>query len=430
MFSALVLSMIIPFAGINMVNATQNGNTFNIGKVEDGTYNETASLQRAKQIIHTHLELISQKDSLEKQMMTKSQNHNLSDIEKKTITYKVNALQVQISNLANEFDQIQQENRKLYYVDPVLYQKYVSAKDTFVNDITQKYKIGSSVDDAKNTFPLVAASINHKKKAVEIVLTKDTANSPNKDQYIGIIASLMPKDIPWFVSYDNPYLPVSCTDKNSACTPIMGGINIGVKNKFACALGFEATRSGVTGFVTVGHCAAGQPSGTPVYQPFPSGPTVGSLVTELWSGRTTVTCDCAFISTGSTSISDQIFFSSTYQPKLISSTSSSSQAGSIVAAELASGQQTGTVTNTNLSATYGSNPVVTNLVQASLPSICGDSGSPVTNSLFSPSLYGIVSLSNAPRNPDGSCTGTEGTVTEYVPPDVISSQLGATPVFN
>ena len=413
-----------------MVNATQNGNTFNIGKVEDGTYNETSALQVAKNIIHKHSELISQKASLEKQMVSESQNHNLSDAEKKTITDEINGVQTQIDTLAKEFDQIQQENRKLYYVDPVLYQKYVSAKDTFVNDILQKYKIGSSIDDAKNTFPLVAASINHKQKAVEIVLTKDTENSPNKGKYIGVITSLMPKDIPWFVSYDDPHLPISCTDKNSACTPIMGGINMGVANKFACALGFEAKRSGVTGFVTVGHCAAGQPTGTSVYQPFPSGPVVGSLVTELWSGRSTVTCDCAFISTGSTSISDQIFFSNTYQPKLISSTPSSSQAGSIVAAELASGEQTGTVTNTNLSVMHGSNPVVTNLVEASLPSICGDSGSPITNSLFSPSLYGIASLSNAPRNPDGSCTGTEGTVTDYVPPDVISSQLGATPVFN
>lgn len=313
--STLVITMIVPFAGINMAHASNATDPYHVGKVADGTYNETAALQRVKQIDQTYLDLVSQKDGLEKQMTTDSQNHKLSSIEQKTITDKINAIHTQIGDLANEFNQIQQENKKLYYVDPVLYQKYVSAKDNFVNGILQKYTVGRSVDDAQNTFPLVAASINHKEKAVEIVLAKDTENSPNKDQYIRIIDSMMPKDIPWFVSYSDYYSPVSCTDKNSPCTPMMGGINIGVQNKFACALGFEATRSGVTGFVTAGHCAAGQPSGTSVYQPFPNGPIVGSLVTELYSGRTTVACDCAFINTGSTQISDQIFFSSTYQPK-------------------------------------------------------------------------------------------------------------------
>jgi hypothetical protein len=423
MFSALVLSLIVPFAGFNIAHASQTTDPYHIGKVADGTYNETAAVQRVSQIVMTFHNLRSQQIDLEKQLIQNVQT--TSDIQtNKNIVANISAINGTLITLQNEYNQIQQENKKLYHIDPDTYQKYVSAENNFLNNIRQNYWQGKSFDEQKNAFPLVSAGINGKTKAIEIVLSKDVENSAIKDQYLGIISKLIPATVPWHVSYGNYPEPVSCTSRTGACTPIMGGISIGIKGKFACTMGFEATRSGVTGFVTAGHCAAGKSAGTSVYQPYATtNSTVGTLVTELYSGNNPVTCDCSFINTGSTSISDQIFYSSTYQPKLASTTAMSSQSGSIVQSGLTSGEVTGTVTSTNVSITESGGIQVTGLVKDSMSSDCGDSGSPVTNSLFSPSLYGIV-VANG-----GTC-GTPNSTTYHVPSDAISSILGASAVLN
>ncbi len=414
-FSVLVLSMIIPFTGISMAHASQNtGDKFNIGKVEDGTYNETTATQRAFQLINIHDEKMQEKHDLEQKLATSTIP---SEIE--TIKGQMNNVQGEIDTITKEYNYIEEQQAKLYYVDPVSYDKYVVAKDNLINEIHKEYWDGKSFEDAKNAFPLVGGSINLKKKSVEITLSKKIENSPTKDQYIAVIDKLMPKDIPWFISYQDWPTAVSCSSRTTSCNPLIGGIQIAVVGKgFPCTLGFEAKRSGVYGFVDAGHCDAGLPTGTNVQQPS-GGSIAAHTVVNTFSGTTS--CDCSFYSNSSRKISDAIFQSSTSTYTPVGWTPGSNQGGQQVKKSgVTTGNTIGTVTNTSVTRTY-SGVTVTNLVQASLNADCGDSGSPVTDG-FGGSLYGVL------VSKDGAC-GVTTNVAYWSPSDQVISKLGVTLVL-
>lgn len=412
-FSVLVLSMIIPFGGISMVNATQTtGDPYHIGTVAAGTYNETAAVQRMTQLVNMHDTKLQEKQDLEKKLAS-----SVLPSEIETIKGQINDIQTSIDQIEQEYYQIQDENVKFYAIEPTLYNKYVAAKDNFVKQIQEQYWTSQSFVQNKNAFPLVVASINHKIKAVEIDLSKDTENSPQKDQYIATITKLMPKDVPWFVSFvDYPTLN-SCSSRTTACTPMIGGIEITVGTG-DCTLGFEAKSGSTYGFVTAGHCGYGLALGTTVYQPS-SPSSVGSTGTDKFANGSS--CDCMFISNStSRAISDAIFQSSTSTFTPTQTHGASGTAGwQVKMSGSVSGNTLGTVSNTSASVTYTNyTPSITinNMVIASYSSICGDSGSPVTDGLGT-YILGVHSGHSGP-----SCTSSS--TSYYSPSDQVTSNLG------
>lgn len=433
LFSVLVLSMIVPYAGINLAIASQNTEEkINVGKVADGTYNEDLAFQRATQLVNIYDEKIHEKAELEQKLAAKELAYEesiknakfieaynfLVDIQ--AIKSQISDLQVGIDEIIQEHNEIQEENMKLYYIEPTLYDKYVTAKDYVENKIHKQYWDGKSFEESQDAFPLVGAGINHKQKAIEFTLFKGVENSTKKDQYIAIIDELMPKDTPWFVTYEDYATSVACASRTSPCSPYIGGVQIGIVGDGVCTLGIQATRSGVNGFVTAGHCANQALSGADVSQPA-SGLIVGDLVIHTFFNNSP--CDCAFISDRSTSpaVDNAIFQSgtSTYTP--VTATSAGGQAGQQVKKSgVTTGNTLGTVTSTSVSTTYDG-ATITNLVRSTMNVDCGDSGAPVTNGLGS-SFYGIVVAKS------GSC-GVTTNIAYHSPYDRITSYLNANPVL-
>jgi hypothetical protein len=425
--------MVVPYTGINLAIASQNTEEkINVGKVADGTYNEDLAFQRATELVNTYDEKRQEKSELEQKLAAKELAYDesiknaefieaynlLVDIQ--AIKSQINDLQIEIDEITQEYNEIQEENMKLYYIEPALYDKYVTAKDEVENKIHKQYWEGKSFDESQAAFPLVGAGIDHKQKAVEITLYKGIENSTKKDQYIAIIDELMPKDIPWFVTYEDYAAPVACTSRTSPCSPYIGGVQIGIQNDSTCTLGIQATRSGVNGFVTAGHCANNGPSGADVSQPG-SGLVVGDLVIHTFFNNSP--CDCAFISdrAASPAVDNAIFqsSSSTYTP--VTATSAGGQAGQQVKKSgVTTGNTLGTVTSTSISRTYDG-VTITNLVRSTMTVNCGDSGAPVTNGLGS-SFFGIVAAKDG-----ANCVVSN--VTYHSPYDRITSYLNANPVL-
>ena len=419
-FSALVLSMIIPFAGISMANASQTAeDKYGIGKVADGTYNETAALQRATELMN-----MSDENSIKKQELEKKLATTTLSTEIEAIKAQINEIQGQIDQNTQEFNAIQEENWKLYYVEPVLLEKYQSASDEFMSTTLNQYWKGKSFEESKNIFPLVEIGVNGKQKAVEITLWKGIENSPKVNQYITMIKELMPKDIPWFVSFDEYPSPVTCTSRTSACVPRIGGIEIGITispNNFKiCTLGFKATRNsdGAPGFVTAGHCEDGL-TGHSVLQPH-TGSSIGTASTEVYSNGSD--CDCGWVKLNSgVSISDAIFNtgSSTYTPTSLTAQSGQTAGTLIKQSGLASGIQTGSVTMNDVSITNTDGITILHVVKDSMTVRCTDSGAPVTNSAGT-SLFGLVVAGNV------GTTCNVGTITYHSPENRAAADLGVT----
>ena len=412
MFSALVMSMIIPFAGISMAQATPtNVDPYHIGTVADGTYNETAALQRVTQLMNTYHEKTQEKQNLEQSLKTALPG----DVQ--TINDQISTIQGQRDQIMQEFNGIQAENLKLYYIDPTLLQKYQAASDNFVDQIQNQYWNGKSTfEDKKNAFPLVEIGVNGKTKSVEITLPKDIENSAKADQYVSIIRNLMPKDVPWTVTYGKYPIAYSCTSRTVACSPLIGGIQTATKfnatfNNY-CTLGFDAKRTSdnAAGFVFAGHCENGL-TGNPVYQP-DTGTTVGTASTYVYSSGTD--CDCGWVklSNGIT-INDKVFHTGSSTYTILNVTAQSHQpAGKFIQMSgVASGIATGSVSMNDVMITIDG-VSFNHQVKASLTAAKGDSGAPITNSTDT-SLFGEV-------------IGGSGSTTYYSPEDRVAADLGVT----
>lgn len=411
-FSALVLSMIIPFAGINMAHASQTaGDPYHIGKFADGTYNETSALQRATDLAKMSDEKKQEKHNLEQKILTTTLP---TDVE--AIKSQISTIQGQIDQITQETDAIQLENYKLYYVDPVLSKKYNTVANQFFNATTAKYWKGKSFEDDKNAFPLVSAGLDGKKKLVEITLWKGIENSPKLNQYIAMIKENMPKDIPWYVSFGEYSKPLCADTRCLAFTPRIGGIDIGIVAAGTdCTLGFKATRTvgSVLGFVTAGHCIGGL-TGTDIKQPF-GGSTIGTASTAFYT--TGVDCDCGFvILNNGVTISDAIYntATSTYTPTSVTTQLSQPVGTLIKQSGITSGIQVGSVVNNDITDVRTDGTRINHSVQANIVSAPGDSGSPITKNDSTNSLYGELT------------SGAGGSVTFYSPENRVAADLGVT----
>ncbi len=85
------------------------------------------------------------------------------------------------------------------------------------------------------------------------------------------------------------------------------------------------------------------------------------------------------------------------------------------------GNQLGTVTNTNVSFVDTNGVTITNAVKSTMDSKCGDSGGPVTNGLGS-SFFGIHTHGTA------VCPNV-GTDSYHAPYEQITGHIGANPVL-
>ena len=137
---------------------------------------------------------------------------------------------------------------------PFCTRTHLTAKEGLMELLEQQWD-GKTFEQRKDILPLVSAGINHKSKAVEIVLHTSSENSPDNAKYIALIQNTMPDDVNWFVSYGEYAVPENCPETRcDAHNPVIGGIEIRGDGDGKCTMGWKATKSGKTGFVTAGHC--------------------------------------------------------------------------------------------------------------------------------------------------------------------------------
>jgi hypothetical protein len=414
LFSTLVLSTIIPFAGINMAHATQSiTDPYHIGTVADGTYNETAALKRVAQLLTISDEKEQEKQILYQKMKTSTV---ASDIE--AMTNQVNDIQKQIDQNKQVIDAIQAENYKFYYVDPILREKYSLAANQFFNSTTTKYWKSKSFDDNKDAFPIVSSGLDSKTKMVEITLWKGIENSPKLQQYVSIIKEMMPNDVPWYISFGDYTTPFCADTRCSTFSTRIGGIdvdtNAGGGLLSTCTLGFKVTRNvdGAVGYVTAGHCNKGY-TGNTVYQVYPN--AIGQVSTTIFSNG--ADCDCSFVKLNAgISISDAIYNtpSTTYTPTSVV-TQSFQAVGTIVKQSgITSGIQTGSINNNDITDVYSDGTQIFHSVKVtSMVASNGDSGAPITTN-DGTKLYGELA------------GGQPGNIVFYTPENRVAADLGVT----
>jgi len=400
-FAALILTLIVPISGMNNADATiPNTQNPNIGKVADGTYNEELAFQRALELKDMHDEKRKNIDKLE-QKLAKS---NIAATNAKQIRDQVSNIKADIDALMQEFDVLQQENQKLYYMEPETYQRYADAKTNFWNTITENNWKGKSFEVRKDSFPLVSAGINHKEKAVEIMLHNDIEDLPGKQRYIAMIERNMPDDVEWFVSYgEYPESTSHCTS-NPRCDeyrPAIGGIGIKGNADGSCTLGFRvvlASNWNVQGFATAGHCLdKTRASGTfYVHQPG-NGNVLGYAANSMYTVGGTTECDCGWVWVpNSNDMTDGIYNTPPklpYAPSTFTNAANQTAGSWVTMSGVTSGITSGGIINTDVTITYADGTTVNNLLRAQYSSAGGDSGAPIT-SLFGTSFYGIAVARN------------------------------------
>ena len=137
-----------------------------------------------------------------------------------------------------------------------------------------------------------SVSINDREQILEIAI--ETRAQPSDSSIRKTIDNLI--SVPFRITYaDTTYL--ACSEQNSDCDPIIGGISINAQRHNPCTIAIPAllnTDNGNAerGFLTAAHCL--RPNAD-IYQPANSNDKVGEVASRVFTQQ----CDCAFIKTDS-----------------------------------------------------------------------------------------------------------------------------------
>ena len=104
-------------------------------------------------------------------------------------------------------------------------------------------------------------------------------------------------NVPVMVEYGDGVKRGACSSTHDDCDPEQGGIEITIKKSSttgnSCSLSMPMKKSGVSGFLTAGHCFTGYSE--TVYQPTTSNPSIGYSSSSWREYGNNLDCDCAWI---------------------------------------------------------------------------------------------------------------------------------------
>lgn len=316
---------------------------------------------------------------------------------------QLDADKTQIDDMTKELKRLETLNIKSYQVDPETAKKFSAAE----NAIRAKYLQSYSSD---NPVQLVYANLKYRN--IVVLLNSDLVKN-GKATINGSIVELDAKslqmmeptqDIPVDIRYGKTQL-ASCTNVNLQCTPIEAGVSISATTATHTlnTLGYEATRSGSTGFVIARHTA----QTNTIVQPYTSSNVIGT-VTILGSDP----CDCAFVAVNQASV-NKIFGQESYTIQNKIPTSQQTVGTWVYKQGAATGLTFGQIVTNDPSYPY-------DLIASTGNVANGDSGSPVFayNAQNGIDLYGMVSSM--------STDGTNYWI-HYIPWDYIQGNIGAIP---
>ena len=225
-------------------------------------------------------EIKNLKKSLDKELKKESVNSSTIASTKE----KIDKLERNVINNVKELKEIQKLVKKEIHMKPELLAKLEIAREI--------------LRDNRDKIPYSGLGMSHIEKTVIIAIYDEDPES-----YRALIEELVGSDVPVKIKMGtaNPFM--SCDNKNTACNPLIGGLEI-TGDTNTCTLTFPVTRDGEVGFLTAGHCFK---EGELIYQPDDtSGEPIGIVTKSIFDEN----CDCAFIKLTNPDIltEDKIFY--------------------------------------------------------------------------------------------------------------------------
>ena len=346
LFMSLIVAMVLPFSGMDFAS----GQTINKIDKPQQSASDIAQYNRVVELVTERIDLEAQGEE-QKQKYQKDGIEGLTTAEIK----KLEAITKRLGNIEAEIGTINNDSTQLYAMTQSEIQKFKTAQNLIDN--SEIPTSGSSVDQRNG-----ALMIGFK--------TQEEA-----DKFIPDIENLI--DVPYYVEVNHFTVEDSCTNIDSDCNPLMGGIQIWVQYSGSswgeCSYSIPAVRNVFwwteTGFVTAGHCFSGN-NGNDVKQPISSSTKIGDLTARVVGGE----CDCAFVKkSGSESTLFGNWWGTGSSNQLLSK-SDPLVGNYVVMIGEASGIKVGKVISNTYTSTSSSSTVTNTLLIDYFASTSGDSG--------------------------------------------------------
>lgn len=409
LFAGLILTLIVPIAGINIVRAENNQipqleqqmeqkikqiqqeselskNSEIIKNLESDyyelnqAYNEITQITPKIDYVNEWktrdlqiMALDAQQRASQKAIDTLQENLDstiITDLkpvlkeEIKQMQNEMNKRDQKINSLKQEIIELERQSIEFHKLTPQLEQK--------LNDI-EKYLSNTHVDEKSSDFvgenPVEVIRIDNVQKKVVVMIDKERSSVFSPAVLAQRLVNTLGSEYV-MIEFAVPEL-VSCTGSTpmSECRPLVGGIALArydAPTTLAGSIGYKATKGTDTGFVTAAHVVDFSGTGnTKMLQPV-NGAQVGTA-TIIKQGRSNG--DYAFVKT-TVSINDDIFINSSSAYDIASYASSSEHtSGSFL-------YKVGATSNLSWGSITGSIPSA-GMITTSIPVSGGDSGGSV-----------------------------------------------------
>jgi hypothetical protein len=326
LFASLIAALILPFSAMNFADAETDNNKADRKAIHDELKNADASEKKAlterylvkNQELNDSIHKTLQRDYVaewktidlvsidlaEERFTVNEELKTLKDSEKiKAKKSEITDKDSKILEIRAQIDKLQSEARESIKMNPGLENKLTK----------QANNLQDSYGNSENAF--VMAGIDYEQKKLVVELTSEFDNSSSFENTSVAIAETIRTlvgDNEVIISVDT-FEPVTCTNYLVACTPDrVGGVALYRADdavNLAGSIGYKATWSGITGYVTAGHAVdyfntgnramkqttvqisngAGYPftkshtAGDYSFQPISAG---SSIIDDLWYGPT------------------------------------------------------------------------------------------------------------------------------------------------
>ncbi len=255
LFAGLIATMILPFSGMMMADAT----------------NDIANNKTNKQLYQE----VSQEYNVLNRELQKLEN------DKELTVSDSNKIKLKMLDLEKKANEIRQKNIESHKMPNDVKKILESAKEKVIEEID---------------FSIIG--INGKTRTLVVFVASEDQVQP----VIDLVGYIEGKKTHLDVKVDK-FEFSGCTAQDAECNPVMGRIQIDGIGDGACRIAVPYTKGTTEGFLTAGHCVN---FSSAVYQPEKYSNKIGSVTSGVWEIEDS--CDCAWIEKrGTKTFSERIF---------------------------------------------------------------------------------------------------------------------------
>lgn len=367
LFGAVFVALILSFNGLDFVTAEQPTTAKQIQKPEK-TQAEIDERELMLSLFTERLELKQSASDLRKAV----EENGLSSLSSEDIQ-KLEAVHERLKELTAKIENVNSEARKLFAMTPEAKIELTNAKQ-IIRDSGIPYQ-GLGTDKRVGA------------------LTIGFSTQEEADKYISTINKII--GVPYYIEIGPADTFGSCTNLDSNCDPLMGGIMITTQydnfNNVECSYSIPAVRNVFwwteTGFISAGHCYSGS-GGWDTWQPTDASSKIGDVTARVLGGE----CDCAFSQkTGSESTLFGNWIDTDTSNQLLSK-GDPLDGDYVIMVGHESGVQIGQVIDDEYDT--GTNPSIQNTYKIDTAMDHGDSGGPTIDLTTENVYHGLISSFN------------------------------------